>query len=69
MPETKLTGRGGKGRGQGRKTNHERGIPDKQSAVLSVRVSPDVAEWIKANGGNKFHADLLRKAFIESLIV
>lgn len=67
MPETKQ--RGGAGRGQGRKTNEEKGLPLKESVVVAVRVEPDIADWLKENGGNKFHADLLRKAFNEALVV
>lgn len=60
----KKPGRGGKRSGSGRK--HE---PDGRTQVLSVRVEPDIAEWLRLNGGSKLHYKILRRAIIESQII
>lgn len=68
MSET-LKGRGGPGRGQGRKTNTEKGEPAAKKNVLSIKVEDDLKDWIASNGGGAFAYDLLRSAYIKSLIV
>lgn len=57
--------RGGKREGAGRKP-----LPPKsKTSVVSVRIEQDIADWLKRNGGTEYHKKLLRKAFVENLIV
>lgn len=74
MSETKRRGtprpgNGGERTGAGRKTNAAKGLPPARSVVLRVSVEPDLAEWLKANGGPDLHYYILSHAFVKALIV
>lgn len=64
----KRPGTGGRREGAGRKPLSEHGKQARTARFL-LSVEPDLSDWLKQHGGSKFAYELLRKAFIESLIV
>lgn len=56
---------GGRQDGAGRPVKADE---EKKKRIVAY-VEPAVADWIEANGGNKFAAKLLAQAHIESLVV
>lgn len=45
---SKLTGRGGPGRGQGRKSR-----PEKKYKAISLKLPPNLLDWLRANTENR----------------